>query len=347
MKRLKGIAVCAVLSMTVLLSGCEKTDIHEIKPVSKEIYEKIIPETFEVKRGEIQPVIRLKLYQNSLRYYNYSIDFDDVEFSELNVSNGDYVKAGQVLVVFKSETIEKKVKEAQETLETDKLLLEHVKRLKEINYDPTKTEDEGNIKIGQMYDSQIASIEDDIRLKTIELQESQRDLDKCIIRAKEDGVITYVSDAVSHGLVVAHSDVLTEACGDVGFTVDVKSDVDYEFEEGAVYKASSPTMSFDVQITSIDENSNGGRTLHFNPVSEDVVYVSSERFEVVIPKEVLKDVVYVEDRLVYTAPDERRYVFVVDEDGFKNPVYVEVDAVVEGMAIIKSGLEGGEEVAEK
>jgi len=351
MKPIKGIISCAVLSFAVLLTGCEKTDIHKIEPVSKELYQKTIPETFEVHRGDMTPTIRLKLTQNSLRYYNYSVDLDDLEFDELKVANGDFVKAGQVLCVFKSDKIEKKVTEARETLETDKLLLEHVKKLKSINFDPEKTdptmeEFAGNIAIGKAYDDQIASIEDDINLKEIELMESQRDLDKCIVKAREDGVITYVSEAIANGVVIKGKDILTEASGDVGFTTEVKNS-DYEFEVGAVYKAQSPTMEFDVEITQIEENNTGTKTLHLKPVSDDVGYVSSEKFEVVIPLETMKDVVYVEERYVYTAVNEKRFVYVVDENGFRNPVYVEVDSVVDGMAVIKSGLKGGEEVAGK
>ena len=116
---------------------------------------------------------------------------------------------------------------------------------------------------------------------------------------------------------------------------------------GQVFEAASATMQFDVKITRIDENESGSITIHFMPVSEDVLYVSNEKFEVIIPKEKIKDVVYLEERLVYTATNGRQFVYVVDESGFKNPVYVEVDMVVEGMAIIKSGLEGGEEVTAK
>ena len=351
MKPIKGIISCAVLSFAVLLTGCEKTDIHKIEPVSKELYQKTIPETFEVHRGDMTPTIRLKLTQNSLRYYNYQVDLDDLEFDELKVANGDFVKAGQVLCVFKSEKIEKKVVEARETLETDKMLLEHVQKLKAIYFDPEKTDPDikehaSNIALGKTYDDQIASIEDDIKLKEIELMESQRDLDKCIIKAREDGVITYVSDAIANGVVIKGKDILTEASGDVGFYTEVKN-TDYVFEVGAVYKAQSPTMEFDVEITRIEENNTGTHTLYLNPVSDDVGYVSTEKFEVVIPLETIKDVVYVEERYVYTAVNEKRFVYVVDENGFKNPVYVEVDSVVDGMAIIKSGLNGGEEVAAK
>ena len=351
MKPIKGIISCAVLSFAVLLTGCEKTDIHKIEPVSKELYQKTIPETFEVHRGDMQPTIRLKLTQNSLRYYNYSVDLDDLEFDELKVANGDYVKAGQVLCVFKSDKIEKKVEEARETLETDKLLLEHVKKLKGIYFDPEKTDPEikehaANIALGKTYDDQIASIEDDIKLKEIELMESQRDLDKCIVKAREDGVITYVSETIANGVVIKGKDILTEASGDVGFYTEVKNS-DYQFEVGSVYKAQSPTMEMDLVITQIEENNTGSITLHLNPVSSDVVYVSNEKFEVIIPLEKMTDVVYIEERYVYTAVNERRFVYVVDENGFKNPVYVEVDSVVDGMAVITSGLKGGEEVAGK
>ena len=351
MKPIKGIISCAVLSFAVLLSGCEKTDIHKIDPISKELYQKTIPETFIVQRGDMQPTIRLKLTQNSLRYYNYSVDLDDLEFGELNVANGDYVKEGQVMCVLKSDKIEKRVADARETLEKDQLLLEHVKKLKSINFDPEKTDPKveeyaANIALGKTYDDQIVAIEDDIKLKQIELSESQRDLDKCIVKAREDGVITYVSDAIANGVVVKGKDILTEASGDVGFYTEVKN-TDYEFEVGAVYKAQSPTMEFDVEITEIEENTTGSKTLHFKPVSDDVVYVSTEKFEVVIPLEKMRDVVYVEERLVYTAVNEKRFVYLVDENGFRDPAYVEVDSVVDGMAIISSGLEGGEEVAAK
>ena len=351
MKPIKGIISCAVLSFAVLLTGCEKTDIHKIDPISKELYQKTIPETFVVQRGDMQPTIRLKLTQNSLRYYNYSVDLDDLGFGELNVVNGDYVKAGQVLCVFKSDKIEKRVAEARETLEKDQMLLEHVKKLKSINFDPEKTDPEvkeyaGNIALGKTYDDQIAAIEDDIKLKQIEVSESQRDLDKCIVKAREDGVITYVSEAIANGVVVRGKDILTEASGDVGFYTEARN-TDYEFEVGAVYKAQSPTMEFDVEITEIEENATGSHTLHFKPVSDDVVYVSTEKFEVIIPLEKMKDVVYVDEKLVYTAVNDKKFVYLVDENGFRDPVYVEVGSVVDGMAVITSGLKGGEEVAAK
>ena len=142
MKHIKGIIACTLASSLMLISvGCEKTDIHEIDPIIRETYQKTLPETVEVQKGDMQPVIRLKLNQNSLKYYNYSVDVEDLEFSELKVSSGDYVRAGQVLCVLKSEKIEKALKESTEALETDKMLLEHTKKLREIDVDPDKPEE--------------------------------------------------------------------------------------------------------------------------------------------------------------------------------------------------------------
>lgn len=343
MRPKKIIASIMLASFITLLAGCEKTDIHEIETIPKDIYQKTDPETFEVHRGDMQPTIKLKLSQNSLRYHTYSVDVDNLEFSELNISVGDYVKAGQVLVVFKSDDFQKKLEASREELEKDKLLLEHTKKLKSIYVDPNKPDDENNKALEERYNSSIAMLEDDIKLKNIEVAERQRDLDKCIIRAKEDGIITFVSNAIDNGIVVANTDLITQASGDVGFYTESKDD--FEFEVGMVYKATSPTMEFDVEITRIEENQSGSKSLYFKPVSDDIVYVSTEKFEVIVPKEIIKDVVYVDEKVVYKTTDERNYVFVVDENGFKIPVYVEVDAVVEGMAIIKKGLEGNEEVA--
>ncbi|MBO4310776.1 MAG: hypothetical protein J5856_06890 [Lachnospiraceae bacterium] len=345
MKTFKGIAACSMASVILLFAGCERTDIHKIEPIYKEAYQRVIPESVTVQRGDMEPVIRFKLTQNSLKYTTYSVEMDNLEFSELKVANGDYVKAGQVLVVFKSEKLQKEYEEKNEILEKDKLLLEHTKRQKEINYDPTKPDDEANKRIAERYDQTIAKLEDDIKLKQIEVAEIQRDMDKCIIKAKEDGAVTYISDAIKNGIVVLHTDILIVASGDVGFYVETRED--YDFQIGAVYQAVAPTIQFDVEIYRIDENESGSRTLFFKPVSDDVVYVSNERFEIEIPREKLTDVVYVSAEYVYVTEDDRSYVYLLTEDGYRYPAFVEVDNIVEGQAIIKSGLVGGEEVTGK
>ena len=332
-------------SCVVLLAGCEQSDIHEMEPIPKETYQKTVPETYTVQKGDMTPTLKFKLTQNSLKYYNYSVDVPNPEFSELKVSVGDYVKAGQVLVVLKSDELQKEYKKTKEELDTDKLLLEHTKKLRDIYVDPTKPDDEDNKRIAEGYDNSIALLEDDIRLKTIELAEKQRDLDKCVIKAKDDGMITYINNGLVNGIVALDTDLITQACGDVGFYAEILDD--YEFHLGDVVTAVSPTTEFDIKVTNIEESQYGNQVVYFKPVSEDIVSVSSEVFEVTIIKEVIKDVVYIDEKLVYTSKDGQDFVYVVDEDGFKIPIPVEVDVVVDGQAIIKSGLEGKEEVAQR
>lgn len=337
------IASCTLVACILTAVGCEKTDIHEIKPIPKELYQKTISESVVVQKGDMEPELKLKLTQNALRYTTYSVDLPDLEFSELKVSVGDYVKAGQVLVVFKSDKLKKEVDKAREDLDNAKLLLEHTQKMKEIKYDPEKPDDKDNKAILEGYDRDIAALNDDIKYYEIILSEKQRELDKCIIKAKEDGIITFVSNAISNGIVSPGADLITEAAGDVGFYCEVKEE-GFEFEVDSVYRAVSPTMDFDVKITGVEETESGSTLIYLKPVSDEVVYVSGEKFEITIPKEKILDVVYVEKAYVLKDADERYYVNVLDENGFKVPTYVEVDAFVEDKAIIKSGLEGGEEV---
>jgi len=333
------------LTLGILLAcGCERSDIHEIKPIPKTLYQKTSEETVLVQKGDMQPELRIKLQQNSLRYYNYSTDLDDLEFSSINVSPGDYVEAGQILVVFKSEKIESEVEEAQKILEMDKLLLEHTKKKRAIAVDEEKTDDEQNKALADSYDKQITEIEEEINLYTIRLQEKQRELDKCVIRAKEEGMVTFVSESIKNGIVKTNSDMITIASGDVGFYSEIKDD--YEFVIGSVYKAVSSKTELDVEVTKIEENETGSVTVYFKPLDEDVKYVGDDRFEIVVMKDKYSDVVYLDETNIFNN-GERYFVYVQGEDGFKEPVYVEIETVVNGKAIIKSGLEGGEEVIVK
>ncbi|MCR4648590.1 MAG: efflux RND transporter periplasmic adaptor subunit [Lachnospiraceae bacterium] len=337
------LAASFAAGFVLILGGCQTTDIHELEEIPKELTKTTLSETVEVQKGDVQPEIQMSLVQNAMVYHNYSVDAEKLEFSELNVSVGDYVKAGQVLVVFKSEAISKELEKAQDDLASDRLLIEHTKRIKDIMVDPDKPDDENNKALAESYDRQIAMIQDDIKLKEILVQEKQRALDKCIIRAKEDGTITFINTALKNGIVVAGTDLITEASGDIGFWAEVTED--YDFEVGQVFKATSPSMEMDVEVTDVKVNESGSRTVSLKPASEDVVSVGNDRFEVLILKDPIKDVVYVNSETVfYSAGRDKSYVYIMDENGFRIPKYVEVGEIVGDMIIIKSGLEGGEEV---
>ena len=138
---------------------------------------------------------------------------------------------------------------------------------------------------------------------------------------------------------------MTQVSGDVGFSAEINDD--YVFEEGQVYHAVSQNMEFDVTVYKIETSQKGLPVVYFKPVNEDIVYIGNERFELHIEKELVKNIVYVDEKAVNTMEDGKTFVYVLNSEGFENPTYVEVSAYMEGMAVISKGLQGGEEVALK
>lgn len=334
--------IFAIALASLLFTGCNEKVESELATVQNNPYIKNEYETVTVQKGDMQPEFEINLVQTAMVYYNYTIEGEDLELEKINVSVGDYVKAGQELVSFKSEELEKKVKKLEEEVEQNKLLLEHVKRQREINVDENNTTDEANKELKEKYDYQIKLLEDNIALSNIYLSEGRRELSECKVTAKDNGTISYVSNALINGVVVPGSQIITEVSGDVDFYAEVTEN--YEFNVGDVFVAESPKMECEVCVTKVEDNDQRSVTVYFSPVSADAVFVSGENFVITIKKDNLKDVVYVNKNTLYKDKNGEQYVYVVNEDGYCDARYVTVETIANGMAIITEGLEGGEEV---
>jgi hypothetical protein len=57
----------------------------------------------------------------------------------------------------------------------------------------------------------------------------------------------------------------------------------------------------------------------------------------------MKDVVYVDSAAINTV-DDKCFVYVLDENGYRDAVFVETGDVVDSYTIITAGLNGGEQV---
>ena len=93
----------------VCLTGCEKNQAYQMEPVNKTQYQKAGYQTAKVKRGDISPIVQLKLRARLADQVKYSIDITDAEVEEVYVSAGEHVKKGQLLVSFQSEKTQKAI----------------------------------------------------------------------------------------------------------------------------------------------------------------------------------------------------------------------------------------------
>lgn len=345
MKRGRLLSAVMIMTSLVMLTGCQNSSAGKLQEINKDEYTKLNYDTVPVYRGDVDPTLIVPLTLEAMEYISYTVDTKDIELKEVKVAVGDYVKAGQELVVFESESLEKKVTEQRDDLNQKKMLLDHVKKMRAINVDDTKIkDDEAMESLAQRYDLQISMLEDDINVSSIYLAEKEDELAKCKIVAKKDGTITFISQNLLNGVVIPSSDMLTETCGQVRFSSEVKED--YPFEVGDIFTAESVNWEYEVVITQIEDVDGRSRMVYFQPVSPDVVYVGGDKFNIIIEKERLKDVVYVNKDAIRKDGDGNQYVFVV-EDGFRKISYVETGTVVEDNIVVKSGLNGGEEVVMK
>lgn len=348
----------------VFLTGCQNGQAYGIEPVKKTQYQKAEYQSVEVKRGDINPTIQLKLKARLADQVKYTIDITDAEVEEVYVSAGEHVKKGQLLVSFKSEKTQKAIDEYSAEVEEKQLLLDHYTRMSLYDLQPrdyikkekkeyplyqqqedeiiAEKDKEDTMRKYVDYSLTLEQLEEDVKVASLFLQEERRKLEKCQLKAEEDGVITYISKALLSGYAEPGSLLLTETCGEN--TYEAFTEDDYAFQIDDVYQAQRAGLVYDMRVDAIEEEVGGKRAIVFAPDETLLNPPEGDTLDMTITKETLKNVVYVEKGAVHSK-DDQTFVYVITPEGFLDPVYVQTGEVVDDLVVIKNGLSGGEEVA--
>ena len=361
MKMYKKIITC---SMTVLLaltlSGCGRSAADSKAQISIPIHERIEYSSILVEKGDIEPEISLTLRVDDFHNITYGVDDESLELDKVYVSVGDRVKKGDLLVSFKAGDLEEVIKAYQNQLEEDALIIKHYKRLMELEDNESHekkneaSEVTGGIdgeqeqEAGEMPDlsSSIADIEREMELIKVQMQEAQEKLKGYSLIAEDDGTITQVEEGLHYGYIMTNTPLITESCGSKDYVATTKDD--YNFEIGSVYVAESGVAKYEMRLKACEASEQEGeRELIFEPLSDMSGVSQSDSLTIVVKKPVLSDVLYVPAKAVFSV-DDKNYVYVMDEEGFRDCVEVTVGETVgeigSQIIIITSGLSGGERV---
>lgn len=311
------------------LSGCGSGKADQVMEIKKEIYQRAGYETVTAQRGDIEPTIVLTLIPDNVESIEYTVDEENLEVDEILVSVGEDVKKGQTLVTFKAEEIRKAVEKYSNEVQEKQLMLDHYTRL-------------ANVEKKKDYKVEIAELTDDVNLAKLYLEEEMERLGRCSIIASEDGTISYISKVLMSGYVAPSTCMVTEICGKGAYVCETESD--YDFRIGDIYPATNTSMNCDMRIKDIIETDTGSRKILFETTEDFFVPSGQDEFDVTINKTSLKDVVYIRKKAV-KEKDGKEFVYLVSENGFLDAVYVTTGEEVDTMVEIKSGLNGGEEVA--
>lgn len=357
----KGITL---ICLATFLGGCgEYVETTEVE-IPRKIYQKMEYVTTEVQRGDMKPEVVLKLKAQTADQVKYSVDLLDAEVEEVYVTTGERVEQGQLLVSFKSEKTKKEIEEYSAELEEKQLMLEHFTRMslydlqpreyyvKEKKEYPLYQEQEDNInkerdednkrRKAVDYDLTIEQLQSDVNLASMYLEEAQARLERCQVRAEEDGVISFISQGLMSGFVEPGAMVMTEITGEssyVAYTVD-----NFDFKIGDTFEAEDETTTYKMTVSDVSEESSGTKTIVFIPDTTLLDPPDDDSLVMTIQKQLLKDVVYVDAKAVNKVGD-MNIVYLVSPEGFLDAREVELGDPVDDMIVIKSGLDGNEKVA--
>lgn len=319
--------------ISVAFTGCKSEEHYEKPKTAIEEYQPWTYDTADVARGDIEPSVELKLKATENEKKTYYPVLDEMEVESVNVSEGDAVSQGTVMVTFKAGDLGEKIEQYKTRLEEDELLIDHYGRLAEIDKNTDYSED-------------IKLIKDDMEISRLYIQELEAILEGYNIVAEGDGIVTGVSPALEYGIVWAGTGVVTVKYGTgefLAYTTD-----DFDIKEGDVFEATYANAVIDVQLTKIeaDEEGEAGsvvRRLYFQALQDIGSVVSYDTLYLNINKNVIKDVLYVPEEALFQV-GVKYYVYTMDDRNMRHGVEVTVGDTENGYTVIKSGLSEGDRV---
>ena len=326
------ITLCMLACCLLLLTGCGSKSHMEKPEITIPDYERITYSTQPAVYGDIAPVLEIKLRADSFERKKYYPSHDEMQVDQVYVKSGDTVHKGDVMVSFASDDIEQERQQYASRVEEDNLLIEHYKNLEAI-----QGTDE--------YQQTIEDLQNDRQIASLYIQELDAKLSTYSIVAEGDGIVSIVSEMLNYGEVYASDAVITVLYSSDLYQANVVDD--YDFQIGETYTATFGVASYDFVLETIEEtgtNEEGipTRNLTFRLASSAGI-PNADSLNMRIEKPVLKDVLYVPKDAVFTV-GQSSYVYVLDENGFRHGVEVEVGSTVDDVTIIESGLSEGDKV---
>ena len=210
--------------------------------------------------GYNEEIYRLEQNQLSKMEEDYEAVFDEVK-----VEVGDTVSEGDVLLTFTSEALDKKLADSQETKRKAELSIEHYRNLMYINDDLDFSED-------------IASLENDIYLANVYINDVNETYNSLNVVAKGSGTVSFVSDTVKDGYIKPGSPLIKIVSDDGYYEMPLEEEegpnmrheigsdatgtdaLEVKFHVGDRFKARNGLSEFTLEVIEKPDSSNASET---------------------------------------------------------------------------------------
>ncbi len=207
----------------------------------------------------------------------------------------------------------------------NKLLAEHYRAIMKID----DTQD---------YSSDIAQLDKDTEVAQLYLDEAEEKLSRYQITASEDGTITAMNNSLLAGVFEPGSNLITEISGNGNYEADRPEG--YDFNVGDIYTATASDIEFELKVKEVDD-----KKLFLNRYRTCRQYRMHRFFSMEVTCPAIENAVYVQKRTQYMRRMASRYfVYTLDENGYRQAVWISVADQVGDYRIITEGLKSGDEV---
>ena len=354
---MKRIGITISFLTLLALGGCGLNTDRELVSISPESEEEASVSTSYVLRGDVTYELKEEIQLDNYTEYKYGFSskeldstlLEDIVFDELYVNVGDMVSEGDVLLTLKSQTIEDEIDSYTQQKDLAVLEKSHYENRTMID------SDEDN-------ETQINNCDEQISIANGYLTELYAKKELLTVRADQDGKVVAISDQALSGTVSGSDNLLTIAAGDD--TYFLQTEIMTTLEVGQIVEASNGVVTYDALVTDVEKSANGSK-VYFKlgekgselkletatgtdaatstDASSDEELIIVSELMVTVAEETREDVLYVSADCVKEI-DGKFYAFMLDEHGARIAREIEIDSILGDKAIIKSGLEEGEEV---
>ncbi|MBE5942385.1 MAG: hypothetical protein E7264_07605 [Lachnospiraceae bacterium] len=313
----------------VILTGCNTKGVvnSDAPQVTIAEYQKDIYQTTIVQCKTIEPKLVLTLTPDEYEVNSYSIQQDLLKVAECYVEEGERVEAGEVMVTFENDGLEKAIEQYEQRKTEDQLLIDHYTKLQKIDR-------------SQNYKKDIKKLKADISVVQAYINEKKAMLSDYQLVASKAGVVTDVSEQLHQGYARKASTLIKVASGSSNY-ITATSD-DYAFQVGDTYDATCNMASYEMKVINV-VNEDEKHQIVFEPVSDMTGITETDELILEIAKTPISNAICVEEEAIVTVRDNK-YVFLLDEQGYRHAVPVTVREVIDGYAILSNGIEQGEQV---
>lgn len=331
----------------MLFTGCGLLPKEEELPAAPIIHSFEMNEYVQtiVLRGDLtrEKTVRCDYVPTKQENLGFSIGGEFLE--KIYVSKGQEVKAGELLAELDSTGIADQIDSLEYRLEVLKLQKDHLaenhalslrRKKVELELADEETLDEELAKLEEVYQEQLQDIEDALYIEGLKLEELKTDLEKRQLRAGIDGTVTYVKEpeegerSVEGRIYVSISDMSSSV-----FEVSEKDAED--FSPGTQVIVTCGEKEYLAVAEEQEEK------VYLALTVPDPTLEKGDHGVVQLILEHLEDVCYLDKDAIRYA-DNRTFVYVLDEDGWKVMQDVVIGMENDDYVEIRDGLQEGDSV---